>query len=115
MQNALATSLHLCADMVHKRGRGGGGILEGRDGLLGKASEFFAEPGAAVGSFVGDVLHNASNYVCQLHYNTPGVIFDLSPFNRELWKEFCKERPSGLPPAPQPKFVGGSVIVLAII
>jgi len=76
-------------------------------GFLGKASEFFAEPGAAVGSFVGDVLHNASNYVCQLHYNTPGVIFDLSPFNRELWKEFCKERPSGLPPAPQPKFVGG--------
>lgn len=33
MQDALAKSLHLCADMVHKRRRGGGGILEGIDGL----------------------------------------------------------------------------------
>lgn len=76
-------------------------------GFLGKADEFFAAPGASVGSFVGNALHNASNFVCQLHYSTPGVIFDLSPFNRELWKELCKDRPSGLPPAPQPPFTGG--------
>lgn len=69
-------------------------------GFLGKASEFFAAPGASVGSFLGDALHNASNFACQLHYNTPGVIFDVSPFNRELWRSLCRDRPSGLPPAP---------------
>lgn len=76
-------------------------------GFLGKASEFFAAPGASVGSFLGDALHNASNFACQLHYNTPGVVFDVSPFNRELWKEFCKDRPSGLPPPPVLPFTGG--------
>lgn len=75
--------------------------------FLGKASEFFAVPGASVGSFVGDILHNVSNYACQLHYNTPGVIFDVSPFNRELWKEICKDRPSGLPPPSAASFSGG--------
>lgn len=33
MQDALAKSLHLCADMVHKRERGGGGHNEEIDGL----------------------------------------------------------------------------------
>lgn len=80
-------------------------------GFLGKASEFFAAPGARVGSFVGDALHNVSNFACQLHYNTPGVVFDLSPFNRELWKELCKDRPSGLPPTPALPFVGGQCLV----
>lgn len=82
-------------------------------GFLGKASDFFAAPGAAVGSFVGDALHNASNFVCQLHYNTPGVIFDVSPFNRELWREFCKERPAGLPSS-EPPFKGGQCPVVYV-
>lgn len=76
-------------------------------GFLGKASEFFAAPGASVGGFLGDALHNVSNYACQLHYNTPGVIFDVSPFNRELWREFCKDRPAGLPETPKSSFSGG--------
>lgn len=79
-------------------------------GFLGKASEFFAAPGAAVGSFLGDALHNASNFACQLHYNTPGVIFDVSPFNRELWREFCKDRPVGNPPSSESTFSGGQCL-----
>lgn len=75
-------------------------------GFLGRASEFFAAPGASVGSFLGNALHEASNFACQLHYNTPGVIFDVSPFNRALWKELCADRPSGLPVTTVP-FRGG--------
>ena len=75
-------------------------------GFLGKVEEFFADQGSYAGSFIKDALGKVTNYACLLHYNTPGVIFDVSPFNRALWRSLCANRPAGLPSV-APPFQGG--------
>lgn len=82
-------------------------------GLLGSIDDFFVAQGQQAGSFLKGALSQAADFACQLHYTTPGVIFDLNPVNRGLWQELCVKRPAGLPPPPPPpQFSGGQCPVV---
>lgn len=75
--------------------------------FLGGVNDFWEDTGSASASFIKSALNGAGQFACTLHYNTPGVIFDVSPFNRGLWKEFCSKSSVGLPVSKPPLFTGG--------
>lgn len=76
-------------------------------GFLGGVDDFYKNVGEKFGDLLPDLLHEASNFACELYKSKPGIIYDLNYFNKGLFEKLCERRPPGLPSPPAAPFPGG--------